>query len=118
MPTHTLRFTSPEKVFILAEECAPHAEQIERWHISETFTPGTHPDLGAGSYHIVLEAPVSSLDEQMVAFEEAIGVADEIDIAWCYVFDRPFIAVRNIITLPDAPEHWSGNFWDVQAAIL
>jgi hypothetical protein len=117
MSTHTLQYQSPEKLFILTGNCPPHSAQIDQWQISETFTPNTHPDLGAGTYHIVIEAKVASSDEQMAACSKSIAIAQELDIAWCYLFGKPFKAVRLQLLLTDGPEDWSGNFNEVRVAI-
>jgi hypothetical protein len=117
MPTHTLRYTSPEKLFILTKECTPFSGQIDQWRLSETFTPGTHPDIGAGSYRLSLEAPVSSSEDQATASDRVFQIVDELDVSWCYLFDRPFLSAQKTIDLSNEPDHWSSNFREVQAAI-
>jgi hypothetical protein len=117
MPIHKLRYESPEKLFILAGDCDAHSARLDQCRISEAFIPDTHPDIGAGSYRIALEADVASLDEHMAVCVKAIEFAEQLDIAWCYIFGEPFKATRSTIVLNNGPLDWNNNFWDVQAAI-
>jgi len=51
------------------------------------------------------------------ALEEATRMADELDLAWCYVCMRPMFAVRRKYLLTEAPSGWTGNTRAIESAI-
>ncbi len=119
MTAHTLRFESPEKVMELRAACNPHSASVGVWRVSETYEPNTHHQLqqGLGSYRLSLQRPVTTQEEVRSALREAEEIAEDLDVAWCYVCGRPFFALRQTFVLFEAPDGWTGNVRQVEIEI-
>jgi hypothetical protein len=111
MGVHTLEFRSPEKVLELQTACSPHSASIGSWSVTETYQPNTHRHVqeGLGGYRLILEKPVCTQDEVWAALGEAEQIAEELDVAWCYVCKSPFFAMRQTLVCSEAPTGWTGN---------
>lgn len=81
--------------------------------------PNVHDYLqsGLGSYRLVLERPISTQTEVWSSLHKAIQLAEELDLAWCYVCGSPFFATRQMIVGVEAPDGWSGNTREVEIEI-
>lgn len=119
MSSHLLRYQSPEKVLGIGSNCPPHSTTIDSWRISETYQSNTHEYLqkGMGSYRLVLEKEVSTQEEVWSALHGACQIAEELDLAWCYVCGTPFLAMRPSFIDSEAPAHWTGNTREIEVEI-
>ena len=114
-----LRFQSPEKIYGLPPDSAPHSATVGKWLVSELYEPNTHGYLGdgVGTYRLQLEREVTARDEVWDALREASSLAEQLDRAWCYVCGAPLLAVPSGLTPLETPHGWTGNLRDVDVAI-
>jgi hypothetical protein len=117
--TKPLRYESPEKIYGLLSESKAYSATLGEWRITEVFQPHAHDEIeaGLGSYRLALEKDVTDYDNLFTSLSEACEIAKQIDVAWCYVFEKPFKAAHTRYQLIEAPEGWSGNTREVEAAI-
>lgn len=116
----TLRFEARKKALGLTAPSTPHAATVGRWRISEIFEPHPDPglcDRGIGSYGLVMERAVSLERDAWDALPEACKLANELDVAWCYAWAKPYLAAELQLRETTAPEGWSGNFREVEREI-
>ena len=102
------------------EPSDPYEEQVDEWRVFESLAP--HPygelrDKGVGVYTVGLERDVASQDDVWAGLRKAEKISDEIDIAWCYAWEKPFLATEFGIVASEAPKGWSGNLRDVERDI-
>lgn len=116
MGIHTLKYESREKCYVLDGRCDPHSDRIGRWQVSERYEPGIPPKPERGRYRIMIETDVTDVNDLSEAASEAYGLADELDVAWCYVFGEPYSAYKLQLCAIEGPEHWTGNHREVADA--
>jgi hypothetical protein len=99
---------------------APYDTQINSWRVHESLAPHPQQDLrqkGIGVYSLLLEREVSTQDEVWSALDEASKLSEELDIAWCYAWGKPYRSVETMLRCIEAPEGWSGNLREVERNI-
>lgn len=116
----TLRFESPSKNLGVTAPSSLHSATVDDWRVFETFKQSAHAELRdkkIGAYSIAVEREVSSQDEAWSGLHKASQLADEIDVAWCYAWGKPYIARRLQLQAIEAPRKWTGNFRGVEGEI-
>src|SRR5206468_1686386 len=117
---HLLTFESGSKNLGLTSSSKPHDAYIGAWRVSERLVPHSYPDLhakGIGAYQILLERPVSTQKDVWNALAEAEKIAEEIRVAWCYAWTKPYRADVTHHSSIEAPEGWTGNLRKVEGDI-
>lgn len=120
MSGHVLRFRSDPKNAGLTAPSNPHQERISSWLISESLVPHSIEDLrdkGIGEYRVSMECPVDSQADVWDGLTAAHRLADEIDVAWCCAWGKPYFRSKLTFVSSEAPNGWSGNLREVEIAI-
>ncbi|HUE89015.1 MAG TPA: hypothetical protein VMO26_23285, partial [Vicinamibacterales bacterium] len=102
------------------EDTASYSGRVGRITLAEHLDTDDPKDLpgSVGSYWLTMEAPISSRKEFDQSVSECFDIADDLDRCWIYATGEPFLAVRVVISFPQAPDGWSGNTRDLRKQLL
>lgn len=108
-------------MFGLRGTAQPFSTSIGPWRISEIYKPDVHKDVrpGLGSYSVVLEADVETIEELLDLHAAGVTFCEEFEPAWLYVWSTPLHGFgwgRHIERLRP-PKGWSTNYDELHRSL-
>jgi hypothetical protein len=120
MAAHTLRYTSPAKVYHLTPPFSSYTGKVNDWTVSESIQEHPQDDLrkeGVYEYRVVMEKEVSTEQDLSRGSSEARIIASELELTLTYAAARPFHFMRLNVQIIEGPSGWSSNFKEAKQAI-
>jgi hypothetical protein len=91
---------------------------IGPWKVFEIYEPDAHSKVreGLGSYRVVLEIDVETLEEARSRRQEGTKLCEEFEVAWLYTWASPLHSFgwTRVLQVVRPPEGWATNFRDLE----